>query len=200
MYQLVMSLLNLNGFWVKPTPYCQNASFGRAFCCFLVLLIVSTYPVAGQTTAPPAPTPVYPRMVGYLGVLHPLVTIDEKGSETNFKQYYVVGFPIGLNLWKTSKLGFSVEIVPAIRAENGTSRVANVLFHPGVLVNLGHDFTFAGRLAFETSGRYGVTPVLNKIVRHGKTNNYFVAVPLPIRFGNDRPTALTIGLQFGIVF
>ncbi|MFD2934694.1 hypothetical protein [Spirosoma flavum] len=51
--------------------------------------------------------------------------------------------------------------------QKGTSRVANVLFHPGVLINLGHDFTFAGRLAFETSGQYGLTPVFNKIVRHG---------------------------------
>ncbi|MBD2757490.1 hypothetical protein [Spirosoma validum] len=151
-------------------------------------------------TPPSPPTPTYPRMVGYLGVLHPLMTVDEHGSETNFSNYYVVGFPIGLNLWKTKQIGFSVEIVPLIRAQDGTSRVANVLFHPGVLVNLGHDFTFAGRLAFETSGRYGVTPVFNKIVRHGQTLNYFVAVPIPIRFGSDRPTSATIGFQFGIVF
>ena len=150
--------------------------------------------------SPIPPQPVYPRMAGYLGVLHPLITFDEKGAEANFGHYYVVGFPIGLNLWKTQQIGFSVEIVPIIRAENGTSRVANVLFHPGVLVNLGHDFTFAGRLAFETSGRYGITPVLNKIVKRTKTNSYFVAVPLPVRFGNDRPTSVTAGFQFGIVF
>ncbi|GAB3334272.1 hypothetical protein GCM10027299_42360 [Larkinella ripae] len=75
-----------------------------------------------------------------------------------------------------------------------------MLFHPGVLVNLGHDFTLASRLAFETSGRYGFTPVLNKIVRKGPTNSYFVAVPLPVRFGNDHAVSFTVGLQFGIVF
>lgn len=144
--------------------------------------------------------PTYPRMVGYLGILHPLITIDGNGSETNFNRYYVVGFPIGLNLWKTKKIGFSVEVVPIVRAENGTSRVTNVLFHPGVLVNLGHDFTLASRLAFETSGRYGFTPVLNKIVRKGETISYFVAVPIPVRFGNDRPASLTAGLQVGVVF
>jgi hypothetical protein len=160
-------------------------------------------PVVAQT--PPASTlapaaPVYPRTVGYLGVLHPLLTWNETGRETNFDRYYAVGFPIGLNLWKTKQLGFSVEVVPSIRAENGTSRVANVLFHPGVLVNLGHDFTLASRLAFETSGRYGFTPVLNKIVRKGPTNSYFVAVPLPVRFGNNHRASFTVGLQFGIVF
>jgi len=156
--------------------------------------------VMAQTQLPLPTMPTYPRMVGYLGVLHPLLTVDEKGTETNFTNYYVVGFPIGLNLWKTKQIGFSVEIVPLIRAENGSSRVTNVLFHPGVLVNLGHDFTFAGRLAFETSGRYGLTPVLNKIVKRGQVVSYFVAVPLPVRFGNNRPLSATVGLQGGIVF
>jgi hypothetical protein len=139
-------------------------------------------------------------MAGYLGVLHPLATWRSIGTETNFDRYYTVGFPIGLNIWKTKQLGFSVEVVPLIRAENGTSKVANVLFHPGVLVNLGHDYTLATRLAFETSGRYGFTPVLNKIVRKGPTNSYFVAVPLPVRFGNDQLASFTVGFQFGIVF
>ncbi|TLV04004.1 hypothetical protein FEN17_00355 [Dyadobacter luticola] len=146
------------------------------------------------------PVTTYPKMVGYQGILHPILTVDKAGTETNFSDYYVVGFPIGLNLWKTKKLGFSVEIIPVIRAQHGDSRVANVVFHPGVLVNLGHDFTFAGRIAFETSGRYGVTPVFNKIVKKGATNSYFVAIPLPVRFGNNHPVSFTAGLQFGIVF
>ncbi|MVM37812.1 hypothetical protein GO730_09775 [Spirosoma sp. HMF3257] len=170
--------------------------YPRSFLILFIMTGLLSHKVGAQPTQPPT----YPRMAGYLGVLHPLITVDEKGSETNFSQYYAVGFPIGLNLWKTKKLGFSVEVVPTIRAENGTSRVANVLFHPGVLVNLGHDFTLASRLAFETSGRYGFTPVLNKIVKKGQTNSYFVAIPIPVRFGNDRPTSLTVGLQFGIVF
>ena len=182
----------------KGKDWGYNATFRKAFKGCFLFLVLTISPAFSQTTTT---TPVaFPRMAAYLGVLHPLVTIDQKGSETNFNRYYTVGFPIGINLWKTGNLGFSVEIVPLIRAENGTSKVANVLFHPGVLVNLGNDFTFAGRLAFETSGRYGITPVLNKIVKRGKTNNYFVAVPIPIRFGNDKPTALTVGFQFGIVF
>jgi hypothetical protein len=168
---------------------------------FALLTITQSTSVWAQIPPPTTPVaPVYPRMAGYLGILHPLVSWNETGTETNFDRYYVVGFPIGLNLWKTKQLGLSVEVVPLIRAENGTSKVANVLFHPGVLINLGHDFTLATRLAFETAGRYGVTPVLNKIVRKGPTNSYFVALPLPVRFGNNHATSFTIGFQFGIVF
>lgn len=107
---------------------------------------------------------------------------------------------MGLNVWKTKKVGFSVEIVPTIRSDRQVSKVSNVLFHPGILVDLGNNFTLANRLAFETSGRYGFTPVLNKIVKRTKANGYFVALPIPVRFGNDRPTTVTVGFQFGITF
>ncbi|WP_276091446.1 hypothetical protein [Pedobacter sp. JY14-1] len=78
--------------------------------------------------------------------------------------------------------------------------MTNFTFHPGVLVALGKDWTFAGRAAFETSGRYGLTPVLNKTMIKGKSSSLFAAVPLPLRFGNDKPTSFGIGFQFGIAF
>ena len=168
-------------------------------CSICIIIAFTTAPnLAAQTAITPSPT--FPRMMAYQGILHPILTFDKNQVESNFKNYYVVGFPIGLNLWQTKKLGFSVEMVPIIRAENGVSRVANVVFHPGVLVSLGHDFTFAGRIAFETSGRYGLTPVFNKIVKKGATNSYFVAIPLPVRLGNNHPVSFTAGLQFGIIF
>lgn len=147
-----------------------------------------------------APPHDYPRTVVYQGILHPIVTLSEAAPVFNFKSYYVIGFPVGVNLWKTQKLGYSLEIVPFIRAENGVSKVSNVLFHPGVLLGLGKGYTLAGRLAFETGGRYGVTPVLNKIVKRGTNTSYFVAVPVPFRFGNDHPSSVTVGFQFGVTF
>lgn len=193
----------VSGWLPAPNRRISKTILGLFTCVVLLALspqanlLAQTQPTVNPVQAPAV---TYPRMVGYLGVLHPLITRNETGTETNFDRYYVVGFPIGLNLWKTKQLGFSVEVVPLIRAENGNSRVANVLFHPGVLMNLGKDFTLATRLAFETSGRYGFTPVLNKIVRKGPTNSYFVAVPLPVRFGNDHAASFTVGFQFGIVF
>lgn len=72
--------------------------------------------------------------------------------------------------------------------------------HPGVLVSLGDGFTFAGRLAFETSGRYGLTPVLNKVIIKNKTSSFFAAIPIPFRFGNDKPFSATVAFQFGLSF
>lgn len=142
----------------------------------------------------------YPKITGYFGILHPIVTFSDEQTNVNFRDYYAVGFPTGINIWKSSKIGFSFEIVPNIKAEDGHDKVTNLLFHPGVLVALGNGYTFAGRAAFESSGRYGVTPVINKTVIKSENCSYFVAIPLPVRFGNDHPASFTVGFQFGIAF
>jgi hypothetical protein len=156
------------------------------------LLLLMAYQVHAQQT--------YPKVTGYVGILHPLLTFSSAGTEKNFDGHYVVGLPTGINIWKSPKIGFSMEFVPTVRAEKGSSRMSNFLFHPGVLVALGSGFTFAGRAAFETSGRYGLTPVLNKMIIKNAASSYFIAIPLPIRFGNEKPTSATIGFQFGIAF
>lgn len=142
----------------------------------------------------------YPKITGYFGILHPIVTVSKAETNVNFRDYYAVGFPTGINIWKNEKIGFSFEIVPNIKDDLGTSKVTNILFHPGILVALGNGYTFAGRAAFESGGRYGVTPVLNKTIIKNKSCSYFVAVPLPLRFGNDHPATFTAGFQFGIAF
>jgi hypothetical protein len=142
----------------------------------------------------------YPKITGYFGILHPIVTVSKDQTNVNFRDYYAVGFPTGINIWKNEKIGFSFEIVPNIKDDQGTDKVTSILFHPGVLVALGNGYTFAGRLAFESSGRYGVTPVLNKTIIKSKNCSYFAAVPLPLRFGNDHPATFTVGFQFGIAF
>ena len=144
--------------------------------------------------------PTYPKIIGYVGILHPLVTFSSGGTERNFDKYYAVGMPVGINIWKSAGVGFSAEFVPTVRADAGSSKMSNFTFHPGVLIALGNGFTFTGRTAFETSGRYGLTPVLNKTVIKSKDCSYFAALPLPLRFGNNKPTSFTIGFQFGIAF
>ncbi|QIL40228.1 hypothetical protein G7074_13735 [Pedobacter sp. HDW13] len=166
---------------------------------FRYLTIVITFlsaPAFGQNSAVVS----YPKIAAYVGIMHPIVTFSSAGTDTNFDGHYVVGMPVGINIWKSQKVGFSAEFVPTLRAENGSSKMSNFTFHPGILLALGSGFTFAGRLAFETSGRYGVTPVLNKTVIKSKNCNYFAALPLPLRFGNDKPASFTLGFQFGIAF
>lgn len=143
---------------------------------------------------------VYPKIKGYVGILHPLVTFTAEETTLNFEDYYSVGMPIGINIWKTKTIGFSFEIVPTIKSDKEISKVNNVLIHPGLLIRLKHEFTFAGRLAFETGGRYGFTPVLSKAIGIHKDYNYFVAVPVPVRFGNNKSASVTVGFQFGIAF
>lgn len=142
----------------------------------------------------------YPKITGYFGVYHPIITTSSEQTNLNFRDYYAVGFPTGINIWKSSKIGFSFEIVPNIKVQGASDKVTNIVFHPGVLVALGNGYTFAGRMAFENSGRYGVTPVINKTVIKNANSSYFVAVPLPVRFGNDHPSTVTIGVQLGIAF
>src|SRR5690349_2525876 len=79
------------------------------------------------------PPVTYPKLAGYVGILHPLVTFSKDRTTTNFKDYYIGGLPVGINIWKSAKIGFSAEFVPFIRAEKGTSKMSNFLFHPGVL-------------------------------------------------------------------
>jgi hypothetical protein len=142
----------------------------------------------------------YPKITGYVGILHPLVIFSKNETTTNFKDYYLVGLPTGINIWKSDKIGFSAEFVPFIKADSTGSKMNNFLFHPGILVALGKGWTFAGRAAFETSGRYGFTPVINKIVKKNKNSGYFIAVPFPLRFGNNHDATFAVCFQFGIAF
>jgi hypothetical protein len=159
---------------------------------FVITLLFLSFNAFSQTT--------YPKITGYFGVMHPIATFNSEQTSVNFRDYYAVGFPTGINIWKNQKIGFSFEVVPNIRVQGDSDKVTNLLFHPGVLVALGNGYTFAGRAAFESSGRYGITPVINKTVIKSDNCSYFVAVPLPVRFGNDHPVSFTVGFQFGIAF
>lgn len=142
----------------------------------------------------------YPKVTGYFSVLHPLGTWNQNGFSGNFGNIYTVGFPFGINLLKSDRFGVSFEVAPLIRTEKNISRVNTVLFHPGAMFRFKHGFTFIGRMAFETNGRFGITPVFNQVLVKGKDASLFASVPLPVRFGNDAPASITGGLQVGIAF
>jgi hypothetical protein len=142
----------------------------------------------------------YPKVTGYFSILQPLTTYTNGSFTSNFGNVYVVGFPFGVNLLKSDSFGISFEIAPAIRTEKNISRVSTILFHPGAMFRFKHGFTFIGRMAFETSGRFGVTPVFNQVIKKGKDASLFVSVPFPVRFGNDLPASVSTGLQLGVSF
>lgn len=137
---------------------------------------------------------------GYVGLVHPLYTLSAEGNQANFSDYYLVGNPWGINFWKTKKFGLSFEFTPFLRIDPKSNKVSNVLFHPGVLYRLGKEFTLIGRLAYETSGRYGFTPIINKVVKRYDRSNVFVALLFPTRFGNGHAGSVSAAFQFGVGF
>lgn len=142
----------------------------------------------------------FPRIKTYMGILHPIVSYDKEGFHTNFSKKYIVGFPIGINILKSERFGFSFEVVPFIKAEEGKDEVNNVLFHPGIIFRFKNGYSFIPRLAFETSGRYGVTPIISKVFHKNEDYNLFVSVPLPVRFGDEKPVSVSSGILIGIAF
>jgi hypothetical protein len=133
----------------------------------------------------------------------PLVKINKDETTNdfeNFKNNFAIGFPVGINILYNEKFGFSFEISPTIKAGNGTTRTNNLTFAPGPMFRFKHGFTFIPRLAFETSGRYGFTPVFNQIIIRTKPLNYFISLSLPARFGNNELPSIGLNLQFGVIF
>lgn len=128
-------------------------------------------------------TSAYLKVVSYIAVIHPINTFYKNGHTTNFRDSYTVGFPTGIHILKSDRFGYSLEVVTFIKSEDGTSKVNNVLFHPGLLFRFPGNWSLYTRMAFETSGRYGFTPSISKIVYRARHNNFFVTVPVPLCFG-----------------
>ncbi|MDA3616215.1 hypothetical protein [Polluticaenibacter yanchengensis] len=171
----------------------QNSNQFTTGILFFLLVLLSHQAFA-------QPTETYPKITGYASIMHPIVIVNKDHTTTNFDRYYQVVFPFGINIWKSKKIGFSIELAPGIKSEEGTSKMNNLLIHPGVLIALGKGFGFAGRVAFETSGRYGITPVFSKVVKKNKESAFYIAIPMPLRLGNNQPASLSAGFQIGISF
>lgn len=87
---------------------------------YISIALLSIFsPVAAQDS--------YPKIAGYVGIVHPIATFSSTGTDFNFDGHYVVGLPIGINLWKSKRIGFSFEVVPYVKAENGSSKMSNLL-------------------------------------------------------------------------
>jgi len=177
------------------------------FVCLSLSLLGTCriYAQSGLQLPSTSPSPTYPQTKSYLSFIIPWVTFQGKTVTPEFKTATTIGFPFGILVLYSATFGFSFEITPSIMYEHQTakspaSKTSNVLFDPGPMFRFKHGWTFIPRLAFETGGRYGVTPVLNKIVARTKALNYFVAVSTPMRAGNSAPTSIGANLQIGFIF
>ncbi|MBS1526801.1 MAG: hypothetical protein JST19_14190 [Bacteroidetes bacterium] len=152
------------------------------------------------TAAPTTVRSAYPKAVGYVSFIIPLVSANHDVATWNFNGSTSIGFPVGVNVLYSDRFGFSYEFTPTIKWNGGTSKASNLLFDPGTMFRFDHGFTIITRLAFETSGRYGFTPVFNQVYARTKDVNYFVALSLPARFGNSQLPTLGLNLQIGFTF
>ncbi len=167
---------------------------------FLVILLSSLLNSKQSFSQSQPLQPTYPKVIGYLSLIFPIVAIDKNTTTTNFSNTTRVGFPTGVNVLYSEKFGFSYEITPTITFGNGSSKMSNLLFDPGPMFRFKHGFTIIPRLAFETSGRYGFTPVFNQIIKRTKALNYFIALSAPARFGNSQASSVGANFQFGFIF
>lgn len=168
----------------------------RTFCASTSILLITFFlkPANAQQAS------VYPKVTGYFSVVNPIGSLNKDGFHSNFSDVYTIGFPFGINLLKSDRFGVSFEVAPFIRTENNVSKVSSVLFHPGAMFRFPHGFNIIGRMAFETNGRFGVTPVFNKVVKRGKDASLFVSVPFPVRLGNDQQASIGTSIQLGVSF
>jgi hypothetical protein len=165
-----------------------------------VLVIFSASASFAQTQAAPQ---TYPKVVSYLSFIIPTVTINKNVTTNDFSggiNKFAIGFPVGINILYSEHFGFSYELTPTIQASPGTTKTSKILFAPGPMFRFHHGFTLITRLAFDTEGRYGFTPVFNQIFARTKFVNYFVAVSMPARFGNNQLPSVGANLQLGIIF
>jgi hypothetical protein len=170
---------------------------------FFVIAILLLLHMISFAQPQPQPSPTYPKTVGYLSFILPMVTANKDKTTNDFSggvNQFAIGFPVGVNVLFSDHFGFSYEITPTIQASPGTTKTSKILFDPGPMFRFSHGFTIITRLAFETAGRYGFTPVFNEVYARTKVANYFVALSLPARFGNSELPTLGLNLQLGLIF
>jgi hypothetical protein len=172
----------------------------KKFLSFAAMMLLSASYSFSQTQ--PA-LQTYPKVVGYLSFILPAVTVSQSTTSNDFSggiNNFAIGFPVGVNVLYSQRFGFSYEIIPTVQASPGTTKTSKILFDPGPMFRFGHGFTIITRLAFDTQGRYGFTPVFNQIFARSKAVNYFVAVSIPARFGNSELPTVGANLQIGFIF
>lgn len=163
------------------------------------VILLSTRSFA-QTTVP-----IFPQTKAYISFIIPWAMVNKNSKTFEFQRATTIGFPIGLLVLSSKWFGFSYELTPLIQWQKsagkpGTSKITNFVFDPGPVFRFRHGINLIARLAFETQGRYGFTPVFNKVYWNTKTLLYWFSVSAPVRFGSGQPPSIGASLQIGFTF
>jgi hypothetical protein len=151
-----------------------------------------------------APAHAENRLGGHFGAVFPLVT-RAHGDTTNIGDDFKVGFPMGITV-KKDGYAFDLEVVPVLDPADDDDGPIGVplTIHPGILKDLGSNWTGGLRMAFDIGGAsWGFTPLLNKGFPKGD-HALFVEFVVPIRFQDDAlgegSTAIGFGVHLGVGF
>jgi len=149
-----------------------------------------------------------PAVKGYhIGIVQPLLAFN-KNKSTYFTDYdfYSIGFPFGITLTTSGSVLIDLELVPFIKPRIDDDAVpyeVHLLYHPGILIPVGHGFTVGLRAAFEPGNdQFGFTPLVNKGFSLNKGMQFFVELVLPGRFGPEKSSGYTqvAGFHMGVGF
>jgi hypothetical protein len=105
----------------------------KSITLFLLIILLSvgkSFSQSAMTTETAVPT-VYPKTVGYLSFILPIVTINKDVTTNDFTtiKTFAIGFPVGVNVLYSDKFGFSYEITPTIQAGNGSTKTSKMSCH-----------------------------------------------------------------------
>ncbi len=181
----------------------------RLFCkiLFLCLLMNSSIQAQVDTSSGGMDDKNTSQVKGYhIGIVQIIFGVN-RGDLTliDKRDFYSIGFPMGVSLNTHGKVIIDFEVVPVIKPyiNSSTPYSVHLLYHPGILCPLGNGWTFGFRLAFESGqGQFGFTPLLNKAFEIGNKTAFFVELVAPGRFGPEKNSGFTqlAGLHLGIGF
>ncbi|MGL4630117.1 MAG: hypothetical protein ACRCVT_02830 [Leadbetterella sp.] len=139
------------------------------------------------------------KISSYIGIVHPLYTVQKAEVTPNFRDYYQMGITTAVIIKKAKRYAYNLEIVGFIRHEKGITKMNNLMLHPGVSFIFKKDWIVTPRLGFETSGRFGPTLIITKTMAKPKGHPINFNLVNLVRFGNDTGASFTqaINLTFG---
>ena len=134
------------------------------------------------------------RLGGHVGVAFPFLTVTD-GRTTTFADDAVVVFPMGIEVHRSDRFTFSLELAPIV--QNAPQHI-DLLVHPGAIWNVGRGYAVGSRVAFVVgTSTWGFTPLFNKALSRlpgGAT--LFGELDVPIRFSRTetRRASSSVGL------
>ncbi|HZF66521.1 MAG TPA: hypothetical protein VEZ47_00585 [Gemmatirosa sp.] len=146
--------------------------------------------------------PTTTRLGGHVGFVVPVVRRGN-GVTSDVSDRFIYGFPVGLTVKPRGPVAVDFEFIPTF----GTGDDFVLTIHPGVVYGFGGHYALGARAAYDagsSNDSYGITPLISRGFRIGRTTGWFAEVDLPIRrnqpSGGARFTSIALAGHLGLSF